>query len=389
MDCGADAVRRPLLSRRELLRQFARLACVGLGGGLLAERSSVAKPASSPLRVGVSLALSGRFASDAQKLHLGYRLWAEEVNRAEGLLGRPIQLIVYDDFSQSEKSARNYVRLIREDRVDLLLGPYGSIPSSGAVPVIEEAGYPCVFPMAANPRIWAGGRKWSVQMIPPAPNFMDGVAELLATAGMRTLAIVFSDTGIARDVASGLSTRWRALGGEVVFSGVYPMSDGEMGRLKEYYMQVQQKRPDVVGHLRHGVGLLPILRMARDIGLEPKYFAWSEIDEVGWVELPRQLVERMVGSVMWLPQMRFPGNRQFVKRFTERFVRSSAPDQITQLLDHHPPAGYAAGQLMEMAVQKAGSFNRVGIRDALFEMKAETVFGRYQVDARGAQVGKI
>jgi ABC-type branched-subunit amino acid transport system substrate-binding protein len=167
------------------------------------------------------------------------------------------------------------------------------------------------------------------------------------------------------------------------------MGDGEMSRLREYYVEVQQNPPHVVAHLRHGVGLLPILKMARDVGLKPKYFAWAEIDELGWTDVPRQLVERMVGSVMWLPQMPFPGNRQFVRRFKKRFVESSSPDRVTQLLDHHPPAGFAAGQLMQMAVQKAGSFNRTAIRDALFEMKAETVFGRYQVDARGAQVGKI
>ncbi len=377
------------LTRRVLLQRVAALACVGLGKALFPRMSAFARPGSSSLRVGASLALSGRFANDARKLSLGYRLWAEGVNDAGGLLGRNMQLIVYDDSSQPKKAARNYERLIREDRVDLLLGPYGSIPSSGAVPVIEEAGYPCVFPMAANPRIWAGGRKWCVQMIPPSPNFMDGVAEVLKAAGMRTLAIIYNDSGIARDVASGLRTRWRALGGEVVFYAAYPMGDGEMSRLKEYYVQVQQNPPDVVGHLRHGVGLLPILKMARDVGLKPKYFAWAEIDELGWTDVPRQLVERMVGSVMWLPQMPFPGNRQFVKRFKKRFVESSSPDRVTQLLDHHPPAGFAAGQLMQMAVQKAGSFNRTAIRDALFEMRTETVFGRYQVDARGAQVGKI
>ncbi|MFQ5846618.1 MAG: amino acid ABC transporter substrate-binding protein [Candidatus Methylomirabilales bacterium] len=371
------------LTRRAFMRLLAGAALVPLAP---APRARAARR--RPLKVGASLNLTGDFNDEGIRQGLAYRLWAEEVNAGGGLLGRPVELILYDDGFSPDRAAAHYARLIREDRVDLLLGPFGSIPSAGAVPVIEASRIPCVMPMAANPRIWTPGRHWCVQLIPPAPTFMNGVVTLLQQARVRRLAIIHVDALMALDVATGFRDKARQAGIAVIFFAQYAHGAGEISSVKRLYRQIRDLRPDAVGHIRSAHDMGEILHAAGEMALRPRLWAWMQMDEAEWLEVEPEACEGMVGSAFWTPEMPFPGSQAFVRSFLERWRHGYPAWQEGGLLDHHGPAGYAACQLTQQAVEAVGRLDAAAMRDWLFAVRTETVFGGYGIDHSGAQVRK-
>ncbi len=91
-----------------------------------------------PVLVGGSLALSGGFADTAKEIRADYELWAEDVNSRGGLLGRKVELKIYDDEGKPDKAAQLLERLITVDRVDLILGGYPGTTVAAQAPVAEK-----------------------------------------------------------------------------------------------------------------------------------------------------------------------------------------------------------------------------------------------------------
>jgi len=166
-------------------RQFLRL----LAGGLLTGTgfAGAAEPARQPLRIGLSLGLSGAYANDGAMQHMAYQLWASHVNLRGGLLGRRVELLVRDDGSDPALARTIYETLILRDRVDLLFSPYSSAITFAVAPITERHGYPLLAAGAASDEIWKQGHHFIFATIPPATRQTIGFLALLADARIGTL----------------------------------------------------------------------------------------------------------------------------------------------------------------------------------------------------------
>src|SRR5262245_49333698 len=91
-----------------------------------------------PIKIGFSMALTGPLSPNGKQALLGLQIWEEEVNAKGGLLGRPVKLVYYDDQSQSAPVPGIYTKLLDVDKVDLVLGPYATVPAAAAMPVIMQ-----------------------------------------------------------------------------------------------------------------------------------------------------------------------------------------------------------------------------------------------------------
>ena len=116
-----------------------------------------AAPEGEPIRVGVTASLTGRLAAPGQEQLEGMQMWAQDLNGRGALLGRPVELVYYDDKSDPATSARLYEKLITQDKVDLLLGPYSSDLTLEASSVAEKHNFPMLATGAASTRIWSRG----------------------------------------------------------------------------------------------------------------------------------------------------------------------------------------------------------------------------------------
>src|SRR3989449_549892 len=150
--------------------------------------------AQGPIRIGASLSLTGTYAKLGKNQHEGYQLCEKEVNGKGGLLGRKLQFVVYDDQSLPATAVRLYEKLITEDKVDAIMGPYSSPVTEAAVNVTEKYKKVMVAPLAATTSIFKKGRKYIFMVISPAEVYLEGLVDMAVKRGLKTVAVVNYDT---------------------------------------------------------------------------------------------------------------------------------------------------------------------------------------------------
>ena len=149
--------------------------------------------AQPPIRIGASLAQTGAYAAPGQNQLRGYQLCVKHMNEKGGVLGRKLELVVYDDGSDPATAVRLYEKLITQDKVDLVLGPYTSPITDAVADVSEKHRMPMVAPSAAATSIYRKGRKFIFGMLPPGEVYLEGLIDLAAKNGLRTVALINGD----------------------------------------------------------------------------------------------------------------------------------------------------------------------------------------------------
>src|SRR5262245_22818751 len=133
----------------------ASVAACGVGGTGTTDTGNNPGLSGTPIRVGISVSLTGDFSADGQACLRGYQLWASDVNTHGGLLGRPVQLVVVNDHSDQATVQKNYTTLIAQDHVDLTLGPFSSLLTVPAAKVVNRYGFAMTAGSATAPSVYA------------------------------------------------------------------------------------------------------------------------------------------------------------------------------------------------------------------------------------------
>ena len=163
--------------------------------------------AADPIKVGFSMALTGAVAQNGKQLIIALELWRDDVNAHGGLLGRPVELVYYDDQSNPANVPGIYTKLITVDKVDLLLGPYATNMAAPAVPVIMEHNMMTVSILAIGVNRYFHYPRY-FDMIPVGPDgvrsFSRGFFELAAAAQPKpqTVAIIAADAEFSPENSS-------------------------------------------------------------------------------------------------------------------------------------------------------------------------------------------
>ena len=157
-------------SRREIVRQAAALGLAAplVATGLTQQQQGAASaaqnatpmaapPSGEPIVIGAAVSTTGSNGRTGLYQQEAYLLWEEQKNASGGLLGRPVRMVLYDDQSDPATGARLYERLLTEDNVDLILGPYSSSVTQAVAQVTERAGQPMLAAGASASDIWARG----------------------------------------------------------------------------------------------------------------------------------------------------------------------------------------------------------------------------------------
>ncbi len=333
--------------------------------------------AAKPIVIGAALSLSGSYERFGKNIKQAYELWAEHVNARGGLLGRKVELKIYDDQSEPETGAKLYEKLITDDKVDLLLGPYSTAVTLSVTNVTEKYKVPVLAAGASGAKIWQRGFKYVFGLYSQAPTYSYGALEIAKAQGYKTVAFVNEDTAFPQDVIKGASARAKELGLEVVFQEQYPKNTTDFSVLVQ---KLKAKNPDMVVGGTYLPDSTAIVRQAKDANWAPKMWFFTTgpaLPEFG--KNLGKLAENVMGNTEWEAVVKAPGVAEFVKAFKEKYGNDPG---------YHAAGGYAAGEIMEAAVKKAGALEPEKIREALATMEIPTVYGPYKVDATGAQVGK-
>src|SRR5216110_3628559 len=233
-----------------------------LAGGLSAQ-------AQGPVRIGASLSLTGTYAKLGKNQHEGYKLCEKDLNAKGGLLGRKVQLVVYDDQSTPATAVRLYEKLITEDRVDGVMGPYSSPVTEASVNVTEKYKKVMVAPLAATTSIFKKGRKYIFMVISPAEVYLEGLVDMAAKRGLKTVAVVNEDTLFSKAAADGAVDIAKKKGMQVVFTEAYPKGNTDFSAL---LTKVKAANPDVLAAATYFDDAVALTRQMKELNVNPKMY---------------------------------------------------------------------------------------------------------------------
>jgi branched-chain amino acid transport system substrate-binding protein len=333
--------------------------------------------ASDAIKIGFSMALTGANAPNGKQLLAALQIWRDDVNAKGGLLGRPVELVYYDDQTMPANEPTIYTKLIEVDKVDLLLGPYGTNQIAAALPVIMQHNLTTVgmLGVAANsgyhyPNYFA--------MIPlgqdPKRSFSEGFFEVAAAQNPRpkTVAIVGADAEFGKTSTDGARENAKALGFTIVYDKLYPPPTADFAPV---IRAIKATDPDVVFVASYPPDTVNIVHAANEIGLDVKMFGGTMI---GLLATPfkLQLGPLMNGLVNHedfapAPIFKFAGTDELLKKY-----QALAPGLGIDPLGYtFPPFGYAAGEVLGQAVVATKSLDHGKLADYMRSHSFNTVVG--------------
>ena len=334
--------------------------------------------AQQPIRIGASMSITGKaYSVQGGYGREGYLVCQKHVNAQGGVLGRPIEFVIYDDASDEKTASILYEKLIAEDKVDAVLGPYSSAITDVVADVIEKHRKLMIAPNAATTSIWEKGRRYLIMMVSPAEGMSVGVLDLAARNGLRTLAVINQDALVPNAVAKGATTLAKGKGLELVYSETYPNGTADFSAILN---KVKVTKPDVL--------VLASIRL-EDLVAATKQMKELDFDVRMLSSLPYGLLpdyyqrlekeaEYVYSGSFWEAGLPNPGNQEFVTAYEKEFNRAPAVQSAN---------AYAGCQLFMEAVRRAGSLDSDKLREVLLALKTKTVLGDFAVDERGFQVG--
>lgn len=363
-----------LLFRRKLVSGVVAVAAVAASG-----RWSWATPA-PPLRIGVSLGLSGNYAHDSLMQSRAYQLWARHANARGGILGRPVELVIRDDRSDPATARQIYQDFVTRDKLDCVFGPFSSGITLAVAPITERHGYPMLAAGAASDEIWRQGYRYIFGTIPPAGRQTIGLLAVLADAGIDRLAIVQADDAYSLSLADG-ARKWSAEYG-IRIDSLQQIAKGtpDLGPMARAARESGARALLMAGHFDESINMR---RALKRIGWVPAaYYASVGPTLDQFATLLKGDEEGVLATSTWeaREELPLPGSADFLREFVASYA--TTPSFIAA-------QAYAAGQILERAVAKAGSTERGRLRDALAVLDTNVIIGRYAVDRSGMLTKRI
>jgi len=346
-------------------------------------------PGQSPIRIGASVSQTGVYGLFGQNQLRGYRLCVKHANEKSGVLGRQLELVADDDRSDPETAARIYDRLITHDKVEAVMGPYSSPITDAVADVTEKHRMPLVAPAAASSSIFRKGRKFIFMVPSRAEVYFEGLIDMAARRGLKTVAVVHEATLFPMASAQGALELAKKRGLSVVLVEAYPQGATDFSAILE---KVQVANPDVLAAATYFEDAVAITRQLKASNVNPRMFAVTAGGDLPkFYEVLGASAEFVYGAAAWELQLmallragelvplarRYPGAREFVESHRKAFPGAG--------LSYHSAAGYGGCQVLLEAIRRAGSLDGDKLRAAILGMSLNTVYGGFRVDRDGIQ----
>jgi len=333
----------------------------------------ISLPASIPaaeneIRIGISLGLSGGYAGPSQRQLWGLLMAVEDINTAGGIYVKeygkklPIRLIYYDDRGDFATAIKLYERLITEDKVHVLLGPYGSGTTLSVSSVPEKHKVIMISQMAAADTIPAQGFKYVFTLLPVASQF--GLTRLGFLNSLspkpQTFALVTSNELYPLTVANSTKILLERSGYTLTYFDTYPKGTTDFSGI---LLNIKQTNPDFVYFVCYPTDAFIIMEQMKGLKITPKLLMFDDgPNDPKFISVFGKDAEGILTQMSWHPALPYPEVENFTKRFQERY---------NELPRHWSAFPYAAIEVIKYAIEKAGSLNTDKIRNALLELNGE------------------
>ncbi len=340
--------------------------------------------AQQPIKIGMSMPQTGTLGAGGKAALVALRMWVEDVNAKGGLLGRKVELIAYDDQTNPALTPSLYTKLLDIDKVDLLIAPYGTVPTAPIMPLVKQRDLLLIgnFSFQVNRTVkhdkWFNNSPWN-----DASSWSDGFIQAGQKLGAKSIAILAADQEFAQNLANGARELAKKAGLKTVYDQNYPPATTDFSSL---IRGIRAAKPDMVFVMSYPNDSVAIVRAVNEIGVGPTV----KIFGGGMVGLQFTPIMQSLGSMLngivnynsYVPGMKYPG----IEEFLARYAKKAAAEKVDPLGFYLPPFNYAIGQIYEQAITATKSLDHKVLADYIRKNELKTIVGpiRYGPDGEWA-----
>ena len=340
--------------------------------------------AQQPIKIGMSMPQTGSLGAGGKAALLALQMWVEDVNAKGGLLGRKIEFIAYDDQTNPALTPSIYTKLLDVDKVDLLIAPYGTVPTAPIMPLVKQRDLLLMgnFSFQVNRTVkhdkWFNNSPWN-----DAESWSAGFFGAAQKLGANTVAILAADQEFAQNLANGARELAKKTGMQIVYNQNYPPNTVDFSSM---IRAVRAAKPDIVYVMSYPNDSVAIVRAVNEIGVGDSV----KIFGGGMVGLQFTPVMESLGSSLngivnynsYVPGINYPGIEEFLQRYSKKAVEA----KVDPLGFYLPPYNYAIGQMLEQAITATKSLDHKVLADYIRKNEMKTIVGpiRYGPDGEWA-----
>ena len=348
---------------------------------LAAGMPRVLRAQAGPVKIGMSMPQTGSLGAGGQAALLALRIWVDDVNQKGGLLGRKVEFIVYDDQTNPANVPGIYTKLLDIDKVDLLIAPYGTVPTAPIMPMVKQRGLLLMgnFSFQVNAKVqhdmWFNNSPWN-----DAASWSDGFFAIGRKAGAKSVAVLAADQEFAQNLANGAREIAKKIGLKSVYDQNYPPTTTDFSSLVR---SIRAAKPDIVYVMSYPNDSVAIVRAVNEIGVGSQVQLFGG----GMVGLQFTPIMQSLGSLLngivnynsYVPGMKYPGIEEFLQRYAKRATEA----RVDPLGFYLPPFNYAIGQMIEQAVNGTKSIDQKKMAEYLRTNEMKTIVGPIRYDKQG------
>ena len=202
------------------------------------------------------------------------QLWEQDINAKGGLLGRPVKLVYFDDQSSPANVPGIYTKLLDVDKVDLVVGPYGTVLTAPAMPIImdHKMTFISLVALALNDKFKYPKYFAMISLSSnPTVEFSKGIFDVAMMANPKplTVAIAAADQEFSKGNADGARENAQKAGLKIVYDRTYPPSTMDFAPIVR---AVQATNPDIFLACSYPADTVGLIRASHEVGFKPKIF---------------------------------------------------------------------------------------------------------------------
>lgn len=359
---------------------FAALAMTAFAGGAAAEET---------IRLGSAISLTGKYSTNGDLTQKGYDLAVKFINEQGGIevggKAHKLEVVYYDDESTPARGAQLAERLIAQDGVDFVLGPYSSGLTQAMAPVTEKYGVPMVQANGASVSLFEHGYRYMFAVLSTTEQYLQPVVDLAAElsddpSAIRA-AIAIENDPFSMDVRKGVMADLERHGMKLVIDDRLPP---ELNDMAATLTKVRALRPDLLLVSGHALGAALAVRQIEDMRVTVPMVGLTHCDAARIAESFGEAAEGYLCAAQWAPGLSyedevFGSARGFADAYEEAYG-APPPYQAAE--------SAAAVLVFADAFKRAGSLEKDAVRDALSETDMMTFFGAVRFDETGKNVAK-
>ncbi len=338
-----------------------------------------------PIKIGFALSLSGFLSPNGKQALLGMEIWRDQVNKAGGLLGRPVELVYYDDKSSPAEVPPIYTKLLDVDNADVVISSYGTNQVAPAMPVVIRKGktFISLFALDANDK-FKYAKYFSI--LPTGPNtkpvFTLGFFKAAAAQKPKpkTVALAFADAEFSINACEGARENAKHYGFKVVYDKSYPPPP-KTTDFTPIARAIKATDADLVVVCAYPADSVGMVLAASEVGLTPKMFGGALVGLQATVfkDKLKGKLNGIVNYETWVPDKKqmYHGTEAFFKEYQEK---AKGIDPLGYYLGGW---GYARMQVLEQAIKAAKSLDDNKLAAALRKGTFDTIMGPIKFGKKG------